>query len=219
MSMGANATVSSAAVDPAATAAALARLAAAAPGARMGPRARRVDHRPSAARRRRERMGTRGMSVNMTPMIDVTFLLLVFFIATTRFSGNESVLRMDLGRRTAQAAAAATAPPAAPPAPKADPFAYADDALRLDVQPDGTITAGSPLGRTFTPAELRAALAAQRRTAEHPAGMFETAFPIVIAPARGASWEAAVEALNAAVGAGFTRVSFERAPPRARGAQ
>jgi biopolymer transport protein ExbD len=203
--------------DATSTAAALARLAAAAPGARMGPRARRVEHRPSAARRRRERLGTRGMSVNMTPMIDVTFLLLVFFIATTRFSGDENVLRMDLGRRTAPAPAAGASAAAAPAAPKADPFAYADDALRLDVQPDGTITAGSPLGRTFTPAELRAALATERRSPERPAGMFETTFPIVIAPTRGASWEAAVEALNAAVGAGYVRVGFERAAPGTRG--
>jgi hypothetical protein len=47
--------------------------------------------------------------------------------------------------------------------------------------------------------------------------MFETTFPIVIAPARGASWEAAVEALNAAVGAGYVRVGFERAAPGTRG--
>jgi len=46
----------------------------------------------------------------------------------------------------------------------------------------------------------------------HPKGMFEAAFPVVIAPAENAPWESAVEVLDAAVAAGFRNVGFERRP-------
>jgi biopolymer transport protein ExbD len=42
--------------------------------------------------------------------------------------------------------------------------------------------------------------------------MFESTFPVVIAPAENAPWESAVEVLDAAVAAGFRNVGFERRP-------
>jgi biopolymer transport protein ExbD len=100
-------------------------------------------------------------------------------------------------------------PPA--PAPK-DPFVLDDESLRLEVAADGTVTAGAPLRRAFRAEELRASLAAEIRLPGRAGGMFEPAFPIVIAPAENAPWEAAVETLDAAVAAGFRNVGFERRP-------
>ncbi|MBL9141171.1 MAG: biopolymer transporter ExbD, partial [Phycisphaerae bacterium] len=118
-------------------------------------------------------------------MIDVVFLLLVFFIATTRFVTNENVLRMDLPPRTAEAAATAAA---APP----DPFAYLEDALRIEVEAGGGIRARSPVARATNAVELRALLESARRDAANPAGTLPPTFPIVIAPMPGATWQDAI---------------------------
>lgn len=164
-------------------------------------------------RRRRSVVGTvlRG---SMTPMIDVTFLLLVFFLSTTRWANEERVIAMDLARREAIAEAAPGAAPAPPPAPREDPFVLRDEALRLAVRADGSIDAGTPLNRRLALPDLRAALAAECRGTAHPTGMFESSFPIVIAPADDAPWEVAVSALDAATAAGFRNVGFERMPGR-----
>ncbi|MFM8639217.1 MAG: ExbD/TolR family protein [Planctomycetota bacterium] len=200
-----------AAADPRSAAIdAMRAMAFASPEGRVGRRPRRG----AAASARRAGQRSRGIGValrtNMTPMIDVVFQLLVFFIATTRYAPNERVIAMDLGRR---AAAATNAPEAAPaPPPPKDPFALDDESLRLEVAPDGTVKAGPPLRRSLTTAQLREVLAAEIRLPGRAGGMFEPAFPVVVAPADGTPWESAVEALDAATAAGFRNVGFERRP-------
>ena len=189
---------------------ALQTLAAALPDARIGRRPRRGWRAP---RRLRGRSLGAAISTNMTPMIDVVFQLLVFFIATTRYASDERVIAMDLSRRVAVVAKDPARPEdQTPPPPRSviDPFAMQDEALRLEVRVDGTIVASAPFRRTFTPSELRAALAVELRSNAHPNGMFEPAFPIVIAPADNAPWEIAVEVLDATVAAGFRNVGFEQ---------
>ena len=189
---------------------ALNALAAALPEARIGGRPRRGWRAP---RRLRGTSLGAAISTNMTPMIDVVFQLLVFFIATTHYASDERVIAMDLSRRIAVTApSGASTEVAAPPHKTLDPFAMNDEALHLSVGIDGVIVAGAPLRRTFTPAELRATLASELRGSAHPNGMFQPGFPVVIAPADNAPWEIAVEVLDAAVAAGFRNVGFE---PRA----
>jgi hypothetical protein len=48
---------------------------------------------------RTKRRGRGGMRLNLTPMIDVTFLLLVFFVCTTKALEKEGLLRADLSER------------------------------------------------------------------------------------------------------------------------
>ena len=189
---------------------ALNALAATLPEARIGGRPRRGWRAP---RRLRGTSLGAAISTNMTPMIDVVFQLLVFFIATTHYATDERVIAMDLSRRIAVTAPSdASNQVAAPLIKPLDPFAMNDEALHLSVGVDGVIVAGAPLRRSFTPAELRAVLASELRGSAHPNGMFQPAFPVVIAPADNAPWEIAVEVLDAAVAAGFRNVGFE---PRA----
>ena len=189
---------------------ALNALAAALPEARVGGRPRRGWRAP---RRLRGTSLGAAISTNMTPMIDVVFQLLVFFIATTHYATDERVIAMDLSRRIAVTApSGASTEVVAPPLKPLDTFAMNDEALHLSVGIDGVIVAGAPLRRTFTPAELRATLASELRGSAHPNGMFQPGFPVVIAPADNAPWEIAVEVLDAAVAAGFRNVGFE---PRA----
>lgn len=196
--------------DHADAAHALAGLAMAAPDSRVQPRTRAAP--PTAARARAARMrrlGSLGSPVrlNLTPMIDVVFQLLVFFIATTRFVSNEHVLRMDVPQRTAALEASDAT---------ADPFAYVEDALRIEVKPGGTLSARAPVASATTAPQLRRALEAARRDAANPAGALPMDFPIVIAPVNGATWQDAIDALNAAVGAGYRNVTFDQ-PPGAPG--
>jgi biopolymer transport protein ExbD len=193
-----------AAEDRARTLGALERLAATARAG--GPaQARTLPGRPS--RRRARGVGTT-LRTNLTPMIDVVFLLLIFYMATTRWGTDERVIAMDLARRTAQAPAADGAAPA--PAPARDPFALDDESLRLEVLADGSVRAGAPLGRSMRLPELRELLARECRGIGSPGGMFEPSFPIVVAPAEDAPWEAAVAVLDAATAAGYRNVGFER---------
>lgn len=169
----------------------------------------------------RRRPGARGgamgaaLRTNLTPMIDVVFLLLIYYISTTRWGADERVIAMELDRR---ATVAADAQGVAPKAPAArDPFRLDDESLRLEVRADGTVRAGAPLGTAATLPELRALLARECRGPGSPGGMFEPAFPIVVAPTDDASWEAAIGVLDAATSAGFRNVGFERPSNRAGG--
>ena len=56
-----------------------------------------LDRRLQAARAKRRRGS--GIQLNLTPMIDVTFLLLVFFVCTTKALDKEGLLRADLSER------------------------------------------------------------------------------------------------------------------------
>jgi biopolymer transport protein ExbD len=73
----------------------------------MPPNPNETVHYQSPRKRRRGKGG--GMTVNMTPMIDVTFLLLIFFIVATNFQRQEGILESKLPE--------ATPPSAAPPVP------------------------------------------------------------------------------------------------------
>lgn len=202
-----------------AAAAALQQMATALPDSRVLPRTTRTSHamrpaRAQATRSRRLARYTSGLRLNMTPLIDVVFNLLIFFIATTRLAPAEDVLRMDLPPRMAQAGSAAPAPA---PSAQGDPFAYLEDALRIEVQAGGALRAGAPVQAARSVGQLRGLLQDVRRDASNPKGLLPPDFPIVIAPARGALWQDAVEALNAAAAAGYTNVNFEPSVTAAAG--
>jgi len=55
-------------------------------------------------RRRLQRYRSPTLSMNLTPMIDVTFLLLIFFLVTSTFEKPEGLFAADLPRDSGQAA-------------------------------------------------------------------------------------------------------------------
>jgi biopolymer transport protein ExbD len=187
---------------------ALRRLAADAGGADdgAGPRPQNTASPRRSRPRRRGAIGA-ALRTNMAPMIDVVFLLLVFFMATTQWARDERVIAMDLAPRTAEAGTSDAAPVV--PAPR-DPFVLDDESLMIAVRADGTVMVGAPYARPMDLPTLRATLREECRGVDHPKGMFEPSFPIVIDPDRGAPWETAVAALDAATAAGFRNVGFAR---------
>jgi len=48
-----------------------------------------------------EYRGSKGVNINMTPMIDVTFLLIIFFLVSSHLAKQENFLKLDLPTATA----------------------------------------------------------------------------------------------------------------------
>lgn len=165
---------------------------------RDGRDAEHVAHR--RVRDRHPRFSAR-IGLQVTPMIDVVFLLLVYFIVTTPFQFGEEVYRMDLPQRGPG---------------EVDPFDLADEPLRIAVDsaaddPDGyTLRIEGPFDQPQSFDDLRVFLDDRRIRPSTFDGLFAADHPIIIEPARTARWEHAVEAFNAAARARYTNITFEQ---------
>lgn len=156
--------------------------------------------------RREDESGRRGprIGLNVTAMIDVVFLLLVYFMAATNFRLGEEVYRLDLPERGAAAAA--------------DPFELDDEPLVIRV---ATTDAAAPAmmhgysirvdGPYDQPESFRGLHQfLQRRQFSEASfeGLFAADHPIVIEPTHQTRWEHAIDAFNAAARAGYTNVTL-----------
>lgn len=147
---------------------------------------------------RKRKRGAR-LGLNLTSMIDVVFLLLVYFMAATEFKLGEEIYRLDLPDRGRAA----------------DPFELPRDPLRVVVTTvggsayvlrlSGPQTAG-PRPATFE--ELYDYLDGRRRSDHAAGGVFEADHPIVVAPTGRTSWEHAMGAFNAVVRARYSNITF-----------
>ncbi|MSR69316.1 MAG: hypothetical protein EXS17_03100 [Phycisphaerales bacterium] len=147
------------------------------------------------ANNRRAAQGSR-VSLAMTPMIDVVFLLLVFFVCTVRFERREEVYQLDLPAR----------------AVTADPLALQESPLQLrvgvragdhcalELSADGIVRTAASFDEL---AKLLEQL--QRHDGE---GLFERSHPVLVVPAPDCQWQDAVDAFNAAVRAGYANIGF-----------
>ena len=158
----------------------------------------RTGPKPRPRTSRRSRRGAR-LGPNLTSMIDVVFLLLVYFMAATEFKLGEEIYRLDLPERGRAA----------------DPFELPRDPLRVTVTTvgqdeyvlrlSGPETAG-PRPATFQ--ELFVFLDGRRRSDRAAGGVFEADHPIIVAPTGRTSWEHAMGVFNAVVRARYTNITF-----------
>ncbi len=137
------------------------------------------------------------LSLNLTAMIDVVFLLLIYFMVATEFKLGEEIYRLDLPRRSLQA----------------DPFELPRDPLRIAVASTGSgagylIRVEEAAAQPANFQELFVFLARNQRSAAAVGGLFDPDHPIIIEPGAATRWEHAVEAFNAAVRARYTNVKF-----------
>ncbi len=155
-------------------------------------------------RRRRHASGRGVRPLNMTPMIDVVFLLLIYFLVATDFRGGEEIYRLDLPDRSGATA-------------QSDPFDLEEEPLRILVSglepTDARIRVEGPYEQPRSFDALHEFLNRRQINDVNPGGLFPASHPILIQPTGGAAWSVAVEAFNAAARAGYTNVTLE--PPAA----
>lgn len=137
-----------------------------------------------ARRKRARRSALPMMGLNVAPMIDVVFLLLMYFMLITEFRPPEGAMPLNIDRRGAAAAA--------------DPFALPEAPITIVIESlgegraDVRWTADSPLlgsGTGFN--TLTHAAGLHRGAALAPSQRFD------IRPAEGSRWEHAVATVNA----------------------
>jgi len=150
-----------------------------------------------ARRRQRRRREPRGVAiaVNFAPMIDVTFLLLIFFLVTTSFERAEGLLT---GRMPADATTPAVPLPLSPIVVRLTQDGPAHENLAITI--DGFDR--SPHGFD----EL-----AESILGIHDLPGFDVDTPVIIVGANDVRWDHVVGAWNAALRAGCKRVAFGEA--------
>jgi len=143
------------------------------------------------------------MSLNLTPMIDVVFLLLFFFLVVTRFGAGEGVLPAQIPTRSTPVTAEV------PRAPLR---------VRLVMEPpDGRVEGGLNACRVTidrfneTPIDMSALAAALRKIREMNVGFDEQA-PVHLIAGDEIAWDHVVNAYNAALAAEFYKIYFAGSP-------
>ena len=166
------------------------------------PESRAIER---ARKHRRRLMSRPRMQINLTAMIDVVFLLLIYFMVATDFKVGEAIYRMDLPDRS-------------PSNQQSDPFDLDDEPLRISIASSGfgvlryrlSIEGPYPQPDDF---EMLFSFLRDRQINEFTSGgLFEIDHPIIVQPTRTTRWEHAIETFNAAARARYTNVIF--APPQ-----
>jgi biopolymer transport protein ExbD len=131
----------------------------------------------------------------LMPLIDVTFMLLLFFITTMQFSPPEGQILAQLPAGSA-AAASADAAAAMVPLEPLRVYLRAGAAGGVDIEVERYAGAIGSFGA------LQKVLASLRTSFDSPD------VPVVILPATGVSWQHALDALRQAQLAGFRDIAF-----------
>lgn len=153
------------------------------------------------ARERRRRSGPAQFALNLTAMIDVVFLLLIYFMVSTEFKADEEVYRMDLPQRQ-------------PASAQQDPFQLDREPLRIEVASIGmrpgdySVRLDGPYNQPGTFDQLNRFLDQRRIRPAVPGGLFEPDHPILIVASDTTRWEHVVATFNAAAKARYTNIMF-----------
>ncbi|MEE8156058.1 MAG: biopolymer transporter ExbD [Phycisphaerales bacterium] len=159
-----------------------------------------IEHTSVRKRRGRERSP---ITLNPVAMIDVVFLLLIYFMTVTDFKLGEEIYRLDLPQRQ-------------PSAQVLDPFELDEEPLRITVRSsqirdDGySIELSGPYRQPATFEDLFHFLDERRISVHAPGGLFAPDHPIIVEPMRTTRWEHAMEAFNTAARARYTNLTFAK---------
>jgi biopolymer transport protein ExbD len=159
----------------------------------------RPDSEPPPHRRRVRNASSIGL--NLTSMIDVVFLLLVYFLVATDFTQSEEIYRLDLPERTDGLTL--------------DPFELDDEPVRIIVHGTGGVDGDyrlqidGPGAEAISSFESLYDYLAARRLDGMGGGLFAEDHPLLVVPSSRTSWSHAVSAFNAAVRAGYVNITFE----------
>ena len=144
--------------------------------------------RPTTATGRLEKAK---VELNLTPMIDVVFQLLIYFLLGTSFAVGEQTFRLDVPDRGESF--------------DIDPFELDVTPVVVQVAGGGRIMVDGPWEGPIHVDALTAFLEARR---VDRGGLLPLDTPVHVDPRPDVDWGEAVEAFNAAVRAGFDSVGF-----------
>lgn len=152
-------------------------------------------------RRRRNNRPMARVSLNLTPMIDVVFQLLIYFILATKFTLGEEIYRMDLPQRQ-------------PSSAERDPFQLDLEPLRVEVTSlglgpgDYAVRLDGPYNQPDTFDDLYNFLLSRQIGEGSFGGLFEVDHPIIIIASPTTRWEHVMEAFNAVARARYNNIMF-----------
>lgn len=136
-------------------------------------------------------------------MIDVVFLLLVYFMVATEFKVGEEVFRLDLPKQMSSDAID-------------DPFDIDEEPLRIRVATLGEgatsyrLVMEGPYDQPGTFDDLFDQLQSVQINDVNGGGLFRADHPIIIIPGRTTRWEHTVEAFNAVVRASYSNITLAK---------
>ncbi len=151
--------------------------------------------------RQRQRVGHafgRRCSLSLTSMIDVVFLLLIYFVATASFAQAEGMIIAKMPQTTGDKQIK-TEPDAELPL-KITLTSSGSSACRINLE-------GYPAAPTDF-RELGLLLKQLRYDGENPSGLYKADHPLVIQADETTRWQHVTNAFNAAVAAEFENVRF-----------
>ena len=151
-------------------------------------------HHVTASKRRKKKKAPADMQTQMTPMIDVTFQLLLFFIMTFEFRESEGTIPGTLPAKGSIAQQVSDTPP--------------PDPITIKVLPSGgnRLSASYEMSGIGTVIQTVQELGALLKARQEKIGSKEV--PIVIFPNQDVPWGFVVEAFNQATKAGFEKIGF-----------
>lgn len=156
-----------------------------------------VHHVPRRKKKRDLHAGT--MTINLGPMIDVIFNLLIYFVVTANFAVGEGVLTLKMPQGTG-APTESIAPPQTPLNIVLSAVAPVGVDIRLQRE---------RLGGSFE--QLQAQLRALQFNDHNPRGVYKADNPVIIQPEGPVRWQHVVNAFNAAIAAEYSNISFAQA--------
>jgi len=149
--------------------------------------------------RKRRDIEPASMQLNLTSMIDVIFLLLIYFVVTASFAVGEGTITAKLPQGTGD--------PSTSPKPPERPLEItltSAGASGYRIQVPGSVPG------TFT--ELQQVLVNLQHDPERGrSGVYKPDNPVIIKPGGQVRWIHVVNAFNAAVAARYSNVSFAQA--------
>lgn len=152
-----------------------------------------------APRRKRSPLPPLRMQLNLTAMIDVVFLLLVYFVVTANFNPDEGILTSKLPASTGEPAARAPRPPRQPLRIVLSAAGHHGYRLRLG-------------GMQQAPRDFAHLIDLLERLQHDPdrgrTGAFAPDNPVIIQTDGRVRWQHVVDAFNAAVTARYSDVRF-----------
>jgi len=145
---------------------------------------------------RKRKAGTIGL--NLTSMIDVVFLLLIYFMVATEFKTAEESFPMDMPMRQ-----------------HGQTITLDDEPLVILVESAGTkledirVRLEGPWDPIASLAELSSFLRSNKATGFGRNGLFAESHPILLKPTGSTRWEHAIAAYNVVVNAKYTNISLD----------